>query len=417
MQYKQSQYNYIKKREKVAIYNTFSGGLAILSKEEYSKLQKIKDCCVIDSSVHNFLEQGFIIDASKDEQAIVNYCRYRDAFIKRRPTYRILTTTGCNARCFYCYEQGRPIHTMSEETAENVADYIISSAQNAERVTLNWFGGEPLLNPTVITLIANKVRLGLANKIISSTIITNGSLFTQELIGLAKNIWNLANIQISLDGLEWCHETRKAYVNYRHSFGKTIETVENLLVEGFHISLRLNYDKSNYKDVIKLIYYIKKTFGNPPNLTCYAYPLFNVTNSNDYLSGEDIPIFENGMKDALAECGYYNPMQTLSRRTNACFATEPYSCVISPQGILYKCTMDMADLSRSIGNVKDGIILGEPLVEWTSPVLPDKCQECIMLPICQGGCRAARLLNIKMNDCVIKKQSIEYMLDYLLKKY
>jgi sulfatase maturation enzyme AslB (radical SAM superfamily) len=35
--------------------------------------------------------------------------------------YNILTTTGCNARCFYCFEEGVEIKTMSSRTAEQVA--------------------------------------------------------------------------------------------------------------------------------------------------------------------------------------------------------------------------------------------------------------------------------------------------------
>lgn len=420
MHYKQSLYNYIKVgKEKVAIYNTYSNGIAILDYNEYEKLLRIQDFNVIDTDIQEFVRQGFVIDTENDEQKIVNYCRYRDTFLKNRPIYRILTTTSCNARCFYCYEHGIPVLTMSKKTAENVADYIIMSAKNVDRITLNWFGGEPLLNPTIISLIANKVRLALGDKIVSSTIITNASLFTKELIHIAKREWNLTNIQISLDGLKEYHERRKAYTNILNSFDKTIEIVNCLLAEGLHVSLRLNYDKKNYEDIVKLVYYIKETFGNLSNLTCYAYPLFDSTNSNNhfYLCKEDIPIYEKRMKDALVECGYYNPLQTLPRRTNACFATDPYSCVIDPHGDIYKCTMDMADLSRSIGNVKDGCMLGERYVEWTTPVLPQKCQECIMLPICQGGCRAARLLKVDMNDCAIKKQSIEYMLNYILDFY
>lgn len=32
--------------------------------------------------------------------------------------YTILTTTGCNARCFYCYEKGTKPVTMTAETAD-----------------------------------------------------------------------------------------------------------------------------------------------------------------------------------------------------------------------------------------------------------------------------------------------------------
>lgn len=419
MQYKQSKYNYIKVGEKVVIYNTFSDGLAVFEKSEYEKLQRIQDCCNLDEDMRGLLQQGFIIDAEKDELAIVNYCRYRDTFVKKRPIYRILTTSNCNARCFYCYEKGKPNYMMTEETASNVAEYIINNTNDVERLTLNWFGGEPLLNPSVITLITRRVRNALCNKRINSTIITNASLFTKEMICLAKDEWKLSNIQITLDGLSDYHEKRKAYINKRYTFDKTIETIGNLLDAGLYVTLRLNYDKENYEDIIRLIYFISNTYGNPSNLSCYSYPLFNNSHykNQNYLSSDDIPKYESRIKDVLVETGYYNPLKMSLRRTNACFATDPYSCVIDPQGFIYKCSMDMYDPSRSLGDVKNGVTMGNQLIEWTTPVLPDVCNKCILLPICQGGCRASRLLNIDMNDCAIKRQIIEYSLSYILKHF
>lgn len=56
---------------------------------------------------------------------------------KKTKSYTILTTTDCNARCFYCYELGRSRIPMSEQTAHEIADYI-----SAPKVNIHWFGGE-----------------------------------------------------------------------------------------------------------------------------------------------------------------------------------------------------------------------------------------------------------------------------------
>ena len=417
MLYKPSQYNCIKVAEKVAIFNTFSGSMAIMECEEYSKLQHIDELCAEDEDVQRWLRLDFIVEADKDEAAIVNYCRYRDTFLKNRPIYRILTTSACNARCFYCYEQGRPIQNMSKETAVDAADFIMRSSEDAEKIALNWFGGEPLLNPDVITLIMQKLNVTMGKEKVASSMITNASLFSKELIDLAKEEWNLTNIQITLDGMAETHEKRKAYVNNEYYFNKTIETIGSLLSAGFHVSLRLNYDKKNFSNIIVLIHFIHKIFGNPSNLSCYAYPLFNTSSRNEaaYVYDKDIPEYIPRILHALTECGYYNPMNILPRLTTACFATDPYSYVINTDGLLYKCTMDGMEPSRSVGNVWDGVQMNNRIIEWTTPVLIEQCHECKMLPICQGGCRASHMLNIDMNGCEIKKQLIEYTLNHLLK--
>ena len=43
-------------------------------------------------------------------------------------SFKILTTTDCNARCFYCYESGIKKHDMSLETADKVVEYIIKKS-------------------------------------------------------------------------------------------------------------------------------------------------------------------------------------------------------------------------------------------------------------------------------------------------
>lgn len=416
MLYKPSRYNCTKMADRVAIFNSFSGSLAILSKKDYLKLQQIAEYSSLDVDVQDFFKQGLIVEKNKDELAVVNYCRYSDTFLKKKPVFRIMTTTACNAHCFYCYEKGINSTNMSLETASNVAGFIKSALEGVEQVVLNWFGGEPLLNPDVISLISQEVLSSLKDTKFFSTIITNASLFKKELMEIAKDVWKVRNIQISLDGLAEIHEKRKAYTAIANSFTKTIDTVGLLLSKGFHVSLRLNYDKENVDNIVQLIYFIKKTFGNPFNLSCYAYPLFSSLSckNTSFLCVDDIPIHEPIIKDALVSCGFYNPLKTLPRRTTACFATDPYSYVINTDGVLYKCTMDMVDKSRAVGNVYDGVEKNMPFIEWTTPVLPDKCIECKILPVCQGGCRAGRILNFEMNDCAIKQQTIEYTLNHLL---
>lgn len=416
MSYKPSRYNCTKVTDRIAIFNSFSGSLTILSKDDYTKLLHIAEYSSSDADVQEFLNQGLIVEENDDELAVVNYSRYSDTFLKKKPTFRIMTTTACNARCFYCYEKVTTSTNMSLETALNVAKFIKNASEGVEQMTLNWFGGEPLLNPDVITLISREVSSCMKDTKVFSSMITNASLFTEELMGTARNVWNVRNIQITMDGLAVVHEKRKAYTNNANSFTKTIDIVGSLLSKGFHVSLRLNYDKKNLDDIVQLVFFIKETFGNPFNLSCYAYPLFSSSScyNASFLSVEDIPIYEPIVKEALVSCGYYNSLKTLPRRTTACFATDPYSYVINTDGLLYKCTMDMADKSRAVGDVYDGVEKNVPFIEWTTPVVPKKCLDCILLPVCQGGCRAGRILNLDMNDCAIKQQAVEYTLNHLL---
>ena len=87
---------------------------------------------------------------------------------------------------------------MNEDTAEAVAKFIIKS-YNGKKVSIQWFGGEPLCNISAI----DKICTYLTEHKISykSTMTTNGYLFDNEVVKKSVDVWNLQSVQITLDGL------------------------------------------------------------------------------------------------------------------------------------------------------------------------------------------------------------------------
>lgn len=416
---KLSAYNIFKTGSSHAVvFNSYSGVIAKMTLQEYEKLMSLESIQANDTELLKWKEQGLIVDGNVNESDLVSFSRYRNTFTKDTATYRILTTTGCNAKCFYCYEEGYQKIMMDENTAESVVQFIVNNAQGRRKITLNWFGGEPLLNPLAISIISHGVREKLRDlniKVVGS-IITNASLFNEELIKKAKTDWSIKNVQITLDGLREEHERRKNYNNYPDAFEKTLNTIEELLKEGIFVSTRLNYDKNNHQDIIELISLLKSRFGNAPNYHCYTYPLFDKPDecTSYSINGELLKDYHLPLLDVLKRNGYYKPNLGGARRSTACFATDPNSFVINADGFLYKCPMDMADRSRSIGTVYEPIALSNVFAEWCTPTLPSKCNECVLLPVCQGGCRAARILNYNDNYCRLKFLSVDYALNELI---
>ena len=88
---------------------------------------------------------------------------------------------------------------MDRETADRVISYIKEHC-GGQQVKLSWFGGEPLVNHKVIDQICN----GLRNDGIpyESRMISNAYLFDDTIVAKAADLWNLKNIQITLDGTE-----------------------------------------------------------------------------------------------------------------------------------------------------------------------------------------------------------------------
>lgn len=184
--------------EGILIYNYLTRALVLLTEEDINNLGDIKK--------YDFMYKWyFLVSPDFDEQLIVDTLRERfripqdDLYLDHPSTFTILSTTKCNARCFYCYENGlNNKRHMTLEVAEQVADYINKVAYN--HINLAWFGGEPLFNMKVIDKITNKLHS--YNREFTSSMTTNGYLFNKDIIIKAKNTWNLRTVQITIDGPE-----------------------------------------------------------------------------------------------------------------------------------------------------------------------------------------------------------------------
>ena len=414
MQYKLSKYNYTLKEDNVTIFNTFSGAVAILSSQEHEKMLDFKNYNTMDYDVQEWIKLGFIIEDSTDETLIINYNRIKNTFSNQGAAYKILTTSKCNANCFYCYENFSERKFMDKVTANNVSDFIIKNSKDKKSIQLGWFGGEPLMNPEVITIITKNIveelRPNYVN--INSNIITNGSLFSDEIINLSKTIWNIKNVQISLDGMKKTHELRKKYMNFENSFERTFDIIKKLLDKEINIGIRLNFDKENFNEILELIYFIKSEFGESKYLDVDVYPLYKPCrdeNTGYYISTDDLDWYLTKIKDTLMENSFMKLNNPPSRRKMGCSAMMPNNCVIDANGDLYKCSMDMKDKTRSIGNVECGVSDLNVFIDWSMPILSKACDDCVALPMCHGGCPAASKLSlIDHNYCSVKKHTIKY---------
>jgi sulfatase maturation enzyme AslB (radical SAM superfamily) len=142
----------------------------------------------------------FLVRENFDENQIIDdYKKVSVRYIG--PTYldtpshfTILTTSKCNARCTYCYEQLLPNKRhMSEETARDIVKYIVENANMNEPLSIEWFGGEPLYNVKVIDIISSTLCSAGLN--FTSNVVSNGYLFNNDIIiAKAKNIWKVQDV-------------------------------------------------------------------------------------------------------------------------------------------------------------------------------------------------------------------------------
>ena len=309
------------------LYNTLTCSLVLLTPDEAADI----------IAQGELIDRWFLVPQGHDDRKLCRQVRQMAVLLTPAPkvvtTYTILPTTGCNARCFYCYEQGtRPV-TMTAETASQVVRYIVAHRGN-EEVTLRWFGGEPLVNVKAIDQICTELRAqGVP---FTSSMVSNGYLFDADMVQRAKNLWQLQKVQITLDGTAQTYNRVKAYVYQGvNAFERVLENIGQLIAVGIRVLIRLNVDKHNIGEMAELAELLHQHFGSNEHLSVYSHELFGERTPED-----NATLFAQRMQleQQIAKHGILR-IKELPKdiHLNQCMADNDGSVVIAPDGHLGKC--------------------------------------------------------------------------------
>lgn len=364
----------------------------------------------VESEQYDFLfENYFIVEESYNEMEAIDKVRAHfsipidDRYLDEVYQFLILPTTGCNARCFYCYERKMSKSVMTEETAEKVVQYICKKAKKKDRhITLRWFGGEPLFNMKVIRHITSRLtELGYK---FGSTMISNGYLFSEEVVKEAVEQWKLNNVQITLDGTEEVYNKAKNYI-YKNQdevspYKKVVDNIGYLTDKKVGVTIRMNVDMYNAENLKELVREIHDRFPNNKYIGMYAWPIFE--DEDNVRTDEDRKnVYEkiSEIEDVLEECGYGKGRGLDSNiRAHHCMVDGAYNVTISPNGELGLCEHYVdsdfwGHIDDDSAEKRDWSIIHS----WREYVEPNEvCKECPRYPSC---IRVKKCLDLK--DCSI----------------
>lgn len=398
------------------IFNGLTRTLVFLRNDEINSIGNINQ--------YSFLyKYYFLVDEDFKEEEIVERIRENlripidDLYLDCPETYTILTTTKCNARCFYCYEMNsKKKHHMTEETANKVADYIINTADRRKRINLAWFGGEPLFNMKVIDIITQKVRD--AGQQFTTTYTTNGYLFDKDLVLKAKNLWNAVHMQITLDGTEEVYNKVKNYIHKDpiSPYKKVLNNIAMLLNNGITVTIRMNLDFHNSENLKELVGELYQRFKNHPGLFMYAWPVFEDSN-NIKTKDEHIEIYNRleELESVMKSYGYFTGQMPKTDIAYAqCMADDGKSVTISPDGDLGTCE-HLID-SNFWGNIEDPSKKDmNELLQWRNYEKPlEICKDCPIYPSC---IRPSRCREMSKCDEQIKQWNLRKHTEGIIKMY
>jgi len=138
---------------------------------------------------------------------------------------------ACNLRCSYCYlgsPASRPTTSMSEETATRAVDLLFDESFGERRLSIVFFGGEPLLNPGVIERVAShaRARASREGRDVTFHMTTNGTLLTPE---VAERLHGLrVRVLVSVDGGRAEHDAHRTFLDGRGSYDTIVANLAGL---------------------------------------------------------------------------------------------------------------------------------------------------------------------------------------------
>jgi uncharacterized protein len=161
-------------------------------------------------------------------------------------------SNACNLRCRYCYagggNYGRPDDLMTEATAAGVLEKFLGHFGRINRI--QFFGGEPLLNPGLIQfvckLIADKAKRGEIAEPPRFGLVTNGTILTPEIIDLLSRY--SINVNVSLDGSTAVNDELRG----RGTFDKVARFVDALECGGIDYAFEATYTAQHWKQGLSL---------------------------------------------------------------------------------------------------------------------------------------------------------------------
>lgn len=334
----------------------------------------------------------------------------------------------CNMTCSYCFAGqgnfGGKDELMNFETAKAAIDLLLKESDTVENLQADFFGGEPLLNFSVVKDTIEYAEKAGGRKKIKFTLTTNAALLNQEFLRFLNE--KQVGLILSLDGHPKVHNRFRRFKDGKESYKKVLK---NILTA---VSSRNNKD-----------YYVRGTFTS---LDCRLLKqvehiadlgIKNISLEPVVTKDESFSITEKLIepleKEYIKIAKFYlkrkkegknfnffhfnidldNPL-CYARRISGCGAAVEYLAV-TPDGSLYPCHQFVGRKEFLLGDVSRGVVNSNIVSEFARANIHTKegCLDCWARYYCSSGCHAnAHLFNGSIfspydTECRLLKKRLE----------
>jgi uncharacterized protein len=397
----------IRNSENYFIVNLLTGNADILVSDDAEKVKDIISGKEFSDDALNreLAEKGYLSD-EEDENRIyrTKYLNFLDSRDKDEIQLFFVTNYSCNFACTYCYqdEYTNPNKKLSNEVIDSFFNYIKSEfAGRNKYITI--FGGEPLLNTPgqkdAIEYLLNKAS---AEKL-DVSIVTNGYNL-EHYINILKGR-NIREIQVTLDGTEAVHDSRRFLKSGNKTFTSIVRGIDLCLKNDIAINMRMVIDRENIDDLPDIARFaINKGWTKNSNFKTQLgrnYELHHCQSSSGKLFSR-VSLFET-IYDLTKQnphiLEFYKPAYSIAKFLSengnlpdplfdSCPACKT-EWAFDYTGQIYSCTATVGKAAESLGTFYPEISTIKSAIEnWESRDVTSipECKECNLQLACGGGC-------------------------------
>ncbi len=239
-------------KENGYIYDMGTGKVLMCDENEFKVLESIFENDGIDSLDTLQMKETDILDSLCNIRSIVNnenilkappltefssihsdFDSLKDNIENRLEQITLELTEKCNLRCKYCiYSDNNSTHRdfdsndMNWETAKEAIEY--GMAHSGERLSIAFYGGEPLLKFDLLKQCVDFTKQIKGNKEIIHSMTTNMVLVTKEIAEYVASVDQFC-VVCSLDGPKEIHDDNRLTVDGNGSFEKAIQGLKYLV--------------------------------------------------------------------------------------------------------------------------------------------------------------------------------------------
>lgn len=342
--------------------------------------------------------------------------------MKKNYSISVWTTSRCNFRCTYCYEKTKHgVEDMTLATADRIVDFVKEEVKEGQLLSIQFHGGEPMLNFEVVKHIVERVEKEIPNEK-RFGITTNCSLLDNEKVEFICEHMP-RGISLSIDGDKETHELNRKCIIGNCEYDEILAIALKIKEKVKNVRIRMTYTPKTAPLLFKNVKYMVELGFKEIVPIADFYSKDWTTDDFDIVECQFKKIKQYKIENKK-EVYDFNELTSEFKKKGICSGgKEHYS--VNVNGDIYPCMMVVGDEKHRIGNIFTGFdydMINSIVCINNDRLQVEGCKDCNLFDYCDstrcllvnyainGNYYKPNLVNCNIMN--IKYNLCDYLCDY-----